>query len=139
MLASLLPSSISPTSGLILVEPTLLVSNPEEKKISSPIFAFGDVAQHGGPMMARASFFQAFVVVANVLALIEGRKPCKTYKPKWFIEGAIKLTLGISRYVVYAMDNDGSDVLLPGNDGRLDLDIKKGWKLIGADPMDCKP
>lgn len=89
--------------------------------------------------MARASFFQAFIVVANVLAVTEGRKPYRTYKPRLFIEGAIKLTLGISRYVVYSMDNDGSDVLLPGTDGKLDLDIRKGWRQIGADPKDCQP
>ena len=139
MLSSFLPASISSTNSRILVEPTLQVSNPGEKKISSPIFAIGDVAEHGGPMMARASFFQAFIVVANVLAVTEGRKPYRTYKPRLFIEGAIKLTLGISRYVVYSMDNDGSDVLLPGTDGKLDLDIRKGWRQIGADPKDCQP
>lgn len=44
--------------------------------------------------MGRAGLFQSEVVVKNILAMIDQREPTASYKPKLFIEGAIKLTLG---------------------------------------------
>jgi hypothetical protein len=82
--------------------------------------------------MARAGWMQSRVVLDNILAMIRGEEPTQTYKPNMFIEGAIKLTLGKTQNVVYAMENDGSDVLVPGN-GHLDLDIKRAWSQFGAD------
>lgn len=97
------------------------------------MFAFGDVAEHGGPMMARAGLFQAEIVLANILAMIHHRRPCKTYVPRVDFEAAIKLTLGKSHNVVYAMDDDGSDIMVVGHKGKIDLDIAKAWKMYGAD------
>jgi NADH dehydrogenase FAD-containing subunit len=75
-----------------LVKPSLQVDDA-----SLPhIFAIGDVAEHGGPRMARAGFYQAHVVAANVLASIKGKagNSLQPYKPNVSIENAIKLTLG---------------------------------------------
>jgi NADH dehydrogenase FAD-containing subunit len=98
-----------------------------------PIFAFSDVADHGGPRMARAGWLQAGIVADNIIAMIKGRKPSRTYKPNAFIEGAIKLTLGKSHTVMYSMDADGSEVLLSSRNGPLDLGIERAWTQFGAD------
>ncbi|KAL6365434.1 hypothetical protein LRP88_01428 [Fusarium phalaenopsidis] len=132
VLQSLYPSAISKETSRILVEPTLQVSGDGSIASRARIFAFGDVADHGGPHMARAGWMQSRVVLDNILAMIRGEVPTQTYKPNLFIEGAIKLTLGKTQNVVYAMENDGSDVLVPGN-GHLDLDIKRAWSQFGAD------
>jgi apoptosis-inducing factor 2 len=66
--------------------------------------------------------------------MIDGRPPSRTYKPKWFLENAIKLTLGKSHKAIYAMDSDGSDVLIPDRKSTaLDLGIKHAWGQFGAD------
>lgn len=91
------------------------------------------MAEHGGPKMARAGFFQAAVVFQNILSMIKNRDPSKTYVPKMSLEGAIKLTLGKTRWAMYSMEDDGSDMLLTGDDGKLDLQVEHGWKLFGAD------
>ena len=90
--------------------------------------------------MARAGWFQAGVVSENILSMIDGRKPSRTYKPYVFIEGAIKLTLGKTHSVVYSMDKDGSDVMVPSRKGPLDLGIERAWKMFGADyKKECGP
>jgi hypothetical protein len=55
------------------------------------------------------------------------------YEPNSFIEGAIKLTLGKKHHVIYAMNYDGSDILIPSRGGKLDLEVESAWKLYGAD------
>ncbi|KAK7745814.1 hypothetical protein SLS53_002531 [Cytospora paraplurivora] len=136
ILASLLPGAISKQTSRILVQPTLQVlaedAHPGHQDL--PIFAFGDVAEHGGPKMARAGFMQAEVVVDNILNMINGRPCSRIYKPNVFVEGAIKLTLGKAHKVLYAMDSDGSDVLIPErNSTTLDLGVKRAWDELGAD------
>lgn len=56
------------------------------------IFALGDVAETGGPKMARAGLLQAEVVRSNILSLIAGGK-LKEYRPI-ALEGSLKLSLG---------------------------------------------
>lgn len=82
--------------------------------------------------MARAAWFQAQVVADNILALIRGEKPSHFYKPKIFIEGSIKLTLGLKHTVIYAMDTDGSEVLIPTNLGKKDMGVGMAWWQYGA-------
>lgn len=60
----------------------------------SNIFALGDVAEHGGPRMARAVFVQAGIMRDNMLQVLKGRPASKEYKPKVWMEGAIQLTIG---------------------------------------------
>ena len=85
----MLPNSISET-GLIRTRPTLQVS---DEKIFN-IFAIGDVADTGGPKMARAGMVQAEVVQRNIQRLIHGASDSlEVYTPN-FLEGALKLSLG---------------------------------------------
>lgn len=58
------------------------------------IFALGDVAETGGPKMARATECQSHVVASNIVSLIKSRPVASTYQPVKEVEGAIKLTLG---------------------------------------------
>lgn len=58
------------------------------------VFAFGDVADTGGPKMARAAYFQSEIIVQNILSLIKGEQILKEYRPNVAFEGSIKLTLG---------------------------------------------
>lgn len=77
---------------------------------------------------------QAGVVVNNIVDMINGRPCSQIYKPKVFLESAIKLTLGKAHKVIYSMDSDGSDVLIPERNGTtLDLGIKHAWGQFGAD------
>ena len=98
-----------------------------------PIFALGDVAEHGGPYMARAGWMQSVVVLDNILAMVHGQTSSRTYQPNVFIEGAIKVTLGKTHNVLYAMETDGPDVMVPAKNGRLDLGIERAWSQFGAD------
>lgn len=85
------PEAISKTQR-ILVRPTLQLQSPEA--FADEVFALGDVAETGGPKMARAAFFQSLIVSENIVSMIRGGLPSKTYQPKLMIEGSIKLTLG---------------------------------------------
>ncbi|KAJ7718596.1 hypothetical protein DFH07DRAFT_860114, partial [Mycena maculata] len=130
LLRDLAPNAISKETKHILVKPTLQIDDPAN---SLPhIFALGDVAATGGPKMARASQFQAEIVLANILAMIRKGTPTTTYTPQPFIEGAIKLTLGKKAYTVYAQESDGRDILVAANDGREDHGILRGWRMLGA-------
>ncbi|KAJ7256479.1 hypothetical protein B0H12DRAFT_1183179 [Mycena haematopus] len=130
-IASLAPDAISKETSRILVKPTLQVIDAPSPRI----FALGDVAEHGGPQMARAGLFQGHIVLDNILAMIHGRSPSANYKPRRNIEGSIKLTLGKSRAVMYAQDDPEatSDLLIPVKSKAVDLDIARAWKVYGVD------
>lgn len=57
--------------------------------------------------------------------------------PDIFTEGAIKLALGKTHLVIYAMEDGkhGSDFLIPSRDGKLDLEAENSWKEYGVDFM----
>ncbi|KAF1994751.1 oxidoreductase [Amniculicola lignicola CBS 123094] len=128
LLAKLSPSSISQDTSRILVKPTLQITDPALQHI----FAIGDVAETGGPRMARAAFVQGEIVVENLLALIEGKTELKTYKPDFDFEGAIKLTLGKTKTAIYSMDNSGRELLVAMK-GKEDMGVKSQWRFFGAD------
>lgn len=107
----------------------------EHSNFDTHIFAFGDVAEHGGPRIARTGWVQASVALDNILAMIHRQTPSQTYKPNVFFESAIKLTLGKTHIVIYGMDEDSSDVMFPSRNGRLDLEIERAWKNHGANFM----
>ncbi|KZV91870.1 FAD/NAD(P)-binding domain-containing protein [Exidia glandulosa HHB12029] len=132
LLADLLPVAVSKENARILVRPTLQVQVAEAAADDMRIFALGDVAEHGGPRMARAGWMQSNVVLDNILSMIRGSAPTHTYTPHVFIEGAIKLTLGKTHNVVYAMESDGSDIMVPTRNNRLDLGIKRAWRAYGV-------
>lgn len=83
--------------------------------------------------MARAGWRQAEVVLYNILANIRGQISSHKYEPNIFDKGAIKGILGKKHQIIYAMDNDGSDFMMPSRDGKLDLAIESAWKHHGAD------
>lgn len=77
----------------ILVRSTLQLKDDEKfNKNVYHIFALGDVAETGGPKMARAGMMQAEIVGGNIVALIKGKKLAE-YTPL-ALEGALKLSLG---------------------------------------------
>ncbi|TFK51270.1 FAD/NAD(P)-binding domain-containing protein [Heliocybe sulcata] len=89
------PALVSPTTGRVLVKPTLQLQDPAY----SHVFAVGDVAEHGGPRQARPGFKQAEIVARNVRALEEGKGgELEVYKPD---PAAIHLSLGIKRNVIF--------------------------------------
>lgn len=96
------------------------------------IFAFGDVAEHGGPRMARAAQHQSSIVSSNILSMINGRKPRKTYKSIVEVEGTLKVSIGKSRYLVYIEDKKGREVLFPLNLKNPDMGINMVWKHYGG-------
>ncbi|KAH8731687.1 hypothetical protein GQ44DRAFT_699117 [Phaeosphaeriaceae sp. PMI808] len=84
--------------------------------------------------MGRAGWLQADVVISNLLAMIQDKKPSRVCKPDRFIEGSISLTLGKTQIVVYRMDESGSDVMVSSRNRPLDLGIGRAWKEFGVDP-----
>jgi NADH dehydrogenase FAD-containing subunit len=58
------------------------------------MFALGDVAESGGPNMARAADVQSHIVASNIVSLIKNNKAPHNYQPVKEVEGSIKLTLG---------------------------------------------
>ncbi|KAH6409614.1 hypothetical protein HBI14_153320 [Parastagonospora nodorum] len=121
--------SISKDSSHILVRPTLQIVDERFPNI----FAAGDVAASGGPKMARAGYMQTLVVADNILSLIKGKGNMKVYEPMRWLEGSIKLTLGKKHLVVYASESTGREILIPSNAGKIDMDVKRQWRLFGAD------
>ncbi|KAL3476640.1 hypothetical protein BJX99DRAFT_270311 [Aspergillus californicus] len=134
IISSLHPQSISKENSRILVQPTLQLSTPDSptSNQNQRIFAFGDVAAHPGPLMARAGFMQSEIVLSNILSLIKEQPATAIYKPNLFVEGAIKLTLGKSHSVIYSRDEYDDDVLVPSRSGKVDLDIGAAWRSFGV-------
>ncbi|KAJ6502071.1 hypothetical protein C8R45DRAFT_1209701, partial [Mycena sanguinolenta] len=127
-LASLAPDAVSKETSRILVKPTLQVVDAPSPRI----FAFGDVAETGGPKMGRAGLFQGHVVLDNILAMIRGRSPSVAYTPRYNVEGSITLSLGKSRGVMYSQDDPEatSDVLIPTRGKGVDLGIAHAWSFL---------
>ncbi|KAL2812285.1 hypothetical protein BJX63DRAFT_432727 [Aspergillus granulosus] len=147
ILATAYPGSICDKSSRILVQPTLQIltnnistaseatTDPTPNRFER-VFALGDVAAHPGPLMARAGVTQSEIVVQNILSLINGRPAKKIYKPNWFIEGAIKLTLGKTHNAIYARDGSEKDirgeVMIVSKKGKVDLDVGMAWRQYGV-------
>jgi NADH dehydrogenase FAD-containing subunit len=77
-----------------MVKPTLQVLFDNRQSANRcNIFALGDVAETGGPKMARAGMVQAETVTTNILSLIKHKtrlESCALIP----LEGALKLSLG---------------------------------------------
>ncbi|OJJ07398.1 hypothetical protein ASPVEDRAFT_142636 [Aspergillus versicolor CBS 583.65] len=137
MLAPLYPTAISPSTSQILVKPTFQIDTSPSDSIqmstSDPrIFAFGDVAAHPGPLMARAGFIQSETVAVNILSLVKGQEAKAVYTPNMFVEGSIKLTLGKKRSVIYSSDVDGTEVLIEMGGAPEDMDVGRAWSQFGG-------
>lgn len=80
-------------SGYIKVLPTLQIAD----KTHCNIYAIGDVAETNIPMPnARSARQQASIAASNILSSVKGKSPSTFYKYHW-MEGFIKLTLGLVR------------------------------------------
>lgn len=133
VIKDLAPGAIAP-SGEISVAPTLQVVDSSAGSAGKPlanVFALGDVAASGGPKMARAAFSQTEVVVANILALARGQAAKKVYVVN-AIEGSIKLSLGKDNSAMFLDDGKGRTALMAMGGLPEDMEIKKGWMLVGA-------
>lgn len=124
------PEAISKTTHRILVRPTLQLQSPEA--YADNVFALGDVAETGGPKMARAGFFQSMIVAENIVSMINGKLPPRTYQPVLMMEGPIKLTLGKGQTCFYIPDPDGDNRIFTVRDKKEDLDVANGWRMLGA-------
>lgn len=89
---------IDQSSQFLKVSPSLQVFNKDESlggEVLDNVYALGDIADTGGPKMARAAFIQARVVSMNVLnSITEMSRNKITYTPNTSVEGALLLTLG---------------------------------------------
>jgi NADH dehydrogenase FAD-containing subunit len=92
LIAQLSPSCISET-GHIKIKPTLQIADDAYPNI----YVCGEVADTKTPNPnARSASRQAWVVAANILKLVQGKKPTEKYENFW-ADGLIKLTLGLVR------------------------------------------
>jgi NADH dehydrogenase FAD-containing subunit len=90
LIAQLSPSCISET-GHIKIKPTLQIADDAYPNI----YVCGEVADTKTPNPnARSASRQAWVVAANILKLVQGKKPTEKYENFW-ADGLIKLTLGL--------------------------------------------
>ncbi|KAF4955423.1 hypothetical protein FSARC_11855 [Fusarium sarcochroum] len=131
LLQDIEPDAISNSTGRILTQPTLQVSSKSGH--ATRLFAFGDVAETGGALMARSAWYQAQIVRQNILDLIKGKKPTATYLPNLEVEGALKLTLGKSDWIMYVKPKNGDAVISSYSNGNEDLDVYSAWNYYGAD------
>ncbi|KAF1847080.1 FAD/NAD(P)-binding domain-containing protein [Cucurbitaria berberidis CBS 394.84] len=131
ILSTFLPEVISKQTGRILVKPTLQLQ-PAGDSAFPNIFALGDVAEHGGPRMARAVHVQAGIVRDNILELIKGRSPSHEYSPQRWIEGSIQMTVGKDQALGYIPGDNSKDVLFTLAAYPDDFRIAHGWRLLGA-------
>ncbi|CAK7266640.1 hypothetical protein SEPCBS57363_002192 [Sporothrix epigloea] len=122
-------------AGEVRVTPGLQVVADEKKSSCglSDVYAFGDVAATGGPKMARAGFFQANVIVDNILASIKGKPATYRYVPS-VVEPSLKLTLGKDATVVYVDLNKAQtrSILLPKKGDAEDMYVKQSWHFMGV-------
>ncbi|KZT30134.1 FAD/NAD(P)-binding domain-containing protein [Neolentinus lepideus HHB14362 ss-1] len=126
--ASFLPRALlSPTTGRVLVKPTLQLQDPAY----AHVFAIGDVAETGGPRQARPGFKQAEIVSKNVRRLYEGNGEgqLETYKPDL---AGIHLSLGIKRNIKFRepASAGGEPTYSVEDDGQEDVGAaSRAWKM----------
>ncbi|WYZ42177.1 hypothetical protein EsH8_V_001072 [Colletotrichum jinshuiense] len=120
-LSTFIPSLLSGTTGRIKVRPTLQLDDDAHPNI----FALGDIAEVNGPKMGRTAMAQAEHVSENMVAMIKGALPSE-YKPK-VIDGLLKLSLGLEDNVMYVEDGKGGDIMVPGKNKDLDLEVRQAW------------
>ncbi|KAK7753510.1 hypothetical protein SLS62_004585 [Diatrype stigma] len=126
LIADLSPSSVLAT-GQVRVKSTMQIADDEFPNV----YACGDVAETGTPNPnARSADRQAAIAADNVLSAIQGKAPSREYIPN-FMDGVIKLTLGLEKSVGYARDGD-SELLLRSKEKDLALMSRQAWWRFGA-------
>ncbi|KAI1424261.1 hypothetical protein F5Y12DRAFT_459955 [Xylaria sp. FL1777] len=130
LIAELSPKSVT-ASGHVLVKPTMQI---DDESLSN-VYVCGDVARTSTPNPnSRSARAQATVVADNVIQAIDGHKPTNKYKPQW-LEGLIKLTLGLDKSVTHIGDFSGTELLFPAKEKDLALMSGGAWKHMGATPF----
>ncbi|KAI0596171.1 hypothetical protein F4775DRAFT_594603 [Biscogniauxia sp. FL1348] len=130
IIAALSPDSISET-GHILVKPTLQIQDDSLPNV----YACGDVAEtHVERPNARSAMNQAMVAADNILLAIQGKEPTRTYKHHW-VEGVIKLTLGLNKSVSYLSDG-AAEILFRTKEKDIALMSAHAWRQLGAKPFE---
>ncbi|OQV00302.1 hypothetical protein CLAIMM_05819 [Cladophialophora immunda] len=145
LLKSFSPSSVSGSSGAILVDKTLRVRDAPSRNI----FALGDVVDLPGPKMGRAATMQGFLVAENIVRAVRADKKgakekagtntnttgtaLKKYKPS-MVDSSIELTLGLGKSVMFISDgrqNMSFAKDMPGDA----LHAAQMWKMMDAQPF----
>ncbi|KAI1817026.1 FAD/NAD(P)-binding domain-containing protein [Poronia punctata] len=131
LVAELSPDTITPTCH-VLVKPTMQI-----KDDSLPnVYVCGDVAEANIPNPnSRSAASQALIAADNIALAIDGHKPTNRYKPLW-LEGLIKLTLGLHKSVTHIGDFNGTEMLFPAKEKDVALMSGGAWKHLGATPFE---
>ncbi|KAI3325355.1 FAD/NAD(P)-binding domain-containing protein [Xylariaceae sp. AK1471] len=130
LIAELSPKSITAT-GRVLVKPTMQI-----KDDSLPnVYVCGDVAEtHTPNPNSRTARGQATIAADNVILAIDGHEPNNKYEPQW-LEGLIKLTLGLDKSVTHVGDFSGTELLFPAKEKDIALMSRGAWRHMGATPF----
>ncbi|KAI0474233.1 FAD/NAD(P)-binding domain-containing protein [Xylaria cf. heliscus] len=130
LIAELSPESITAT-GRVLVKPTMQIKDD----LLPNVYVCGDVAETNTPNPnSRTARGQATIAADNVILAIDGHEPTNKYKPQW-LEGLIKLTLGLDKSVVHVGDFSGTELLFASKDKDQTLMVGGAWKHMGATPF----
>ncbi|KAI0205992.1 FAD/NAD(P)-binding domain-containing protein [Astrocystis sublimbata] len=129
-IAELSPNSIT-GSGRVLVKSTMQICDDSLPNV----YLCGDVAETNTPNPnSRSARGQAEIAADNVILAMDGHRPTKQYEPKW-LEGFIKLTLGLEKSVAHIGDFSGTELLFPAKEKDVPLSSQGAWKLMGATPF----
>ncbi|KAI2625590.1 FAD/NAD(P)-binding domain-containing protein [Hypoxylon sp. NC1633] len=130
LVAELSPASISP-SGHVLTKPTLQIRDESLPNV----YVCGDVSETNTTHPnSRSAMRQAMIVGYNVVAAAEGRRPRDTYEPHW-LDGVIKLTLGLDKSVVNVGDGE-TEFVVPTKEKDVALMSADAWRRLGAKPFE---
>ncbi|TRX95915.1 hypothetical protein FHL15_003057 [Xylaria flabelliformis] len=130
LIAELSPKSITVT-GHILVKPTMQIDDDSLPNV----YVCGDVAETKTPNPnSRTAAAQAMIATDNIILAIDGQEPTNKYKQQW-LEGSIKLTLGLDKSVIHMEDFNGTELLFTAKEKDLALMSRGAWKRMGATPF----
>ncbi|KAI1140180.1 FAD/NAD(P)-binding domain-containing protein [Hypoxylon sp. FL0543] len=129
LIAQLSPAAIS-ESGHILTKPTLQIQDDALPNV----YACGDVSETNTTHPnSRSAMRQATIVAYNVISATEGKEPKETYVPHW-MDGVIKLTLGLDKSVANVGDGK-TEFVIPSKEKDVALMSAGAWHKLGAKPF----
>ncbi|KAI1194295.1 hypothetical protein F5X97DRAFT_336115 [Nemania serpens] len=130
LIAELSPKSMTAT-GHVLIKPTMQINDDSLPNV----YLCGDVAETNTPNPnSRTARVQATVAADNIILGMDGHEPAYKYKPQW-LEGLIKLTLGLDKSVTHMGDFNGDELLFPAREKDVALMSGGAWKHMGATPF----
>ncbi|EEY23156.1 hypothetical protein D7B24_007600 [Verticillium nonalfalfae] len=130
LLKDLAPNAITP-SGHIRVKPTMQIDDDALPNI----YACGDVIEFGVKNAnARAAMKQAMYAADNVTLALRGQPPKHKYKVN-FMDGVIKLTLGLDKSITHFGDGK-TELLFHKQETDETLMVADVWRFMGATPYE---